>query len=132
VKPEGTCLERWLNVCDTLEGFGWRAVDFDGTLVNNSHSKPRDPYEIHGEPIAAMVDTVKEWIAHGVKVCLFTARIGPTDDVRDVARVRTKLQGWCLEHLGIVIPITCIKSHHIEAIYDDRAFRVTRNQGIIE
>ena len=122
----------WYEACDQLVGLKWKAVDFDGTLLTNDGPNPKDPHEIRGEPIEKMVATVKEWIAKGHSVCLFTARVGPTHDGRDYAVVRNKLKEWCLEHLGAVIPITCIKSRNIRAIYDDRAFRVTRNKGIIQ
>ena len=50
---------------------GWIGVDLDGTLAK---------YGIWdgsiGEPIPLMVERVKIWIALGVEVKIFTARVG--------------------------------------------------------
>lgn len=129
LEDENTELKAIRDISDPLTGHGWLAVDFDGTLAFNGELRGDQSM---GAPIEAMVKTVKDWIADGLPVCLFTARIAPHDDGRNLMEIREQLRQWCREHLGTVIPITCIKSHRIKNIYDDRAFRVTRNKGIIE
>jgi len=51
---------------------GWIGVDLDGTLAY--YDEWRGLYHI-GEPIPAMVDRVKRWLAEGRDVRIFTARV---------------------------------------------------------
>lgn len=112
---------------DKLEGTDWVAVDFDETLAEyHGFVSP-----VHlGSPIAPMVDRVKGWLRDGRKVCLHTARIAPHAEVRDVPAVLLVLRNWCKEHLGVVLPIVCVKHHGIKEFWDDRAIRVEANTGV--
>ena len=98
---------------------GWIGVDLDGTLAHydGDHSKV-------GEP-TAMVQRVKAWLAAGEDVRIFTARVH--DDPDGVQR--KMIEQWCAEHLGRVLPITCVKDHQMVELWDDRAVRVGRNTG---
>ena len=49
---------------------GWIAVDFDGTVA----FYPPQPGQSLGDPIPDMVDRVKQWLAEGIEVRIFTAR----------------------------------------------------------
>lgn len=94
---------------------GWIGVDLDGTLAHYDHYRGDDHV---GEPIPAMVDRVKQWRKAGKDVRLFTAR-----------KPHVAIRRWMREHLGEVLPITNVKDHHMQALYDDRAVQVRRNAG---
>lgn len=117
-----------LEHCDPLNGHEWIAVDLDGTLAH--YTKFLGPTVI-GAPIPLMVDRVKGWVVEGRKVCIYTARVAPHKDVRDMAAVRQAIQTWCVAHLGAILPITCLKSSGIAEFWDDRAIRVEKNTGRI-
>lgn len=106
----------------------WIAVDFDKTLAHYDGYK--GPYTL-GEPITAMVNQVRCWLAMGKRVCIFTARVAPAQDGRDVQKVRDTLRDWSIKHIGQALPITCIKHGAIEAFYDDKAVNVKPNEGVI-
>lgn len=115
------------------------AVDFDGTLVH--HDGYRGPYFI-GDPIPAMVDRVKGWLAEGKPVKIFTARVASATlkknfgfalGDRDVHHCRVgvekPIQEWCEKHLGKVLEITCEKDFLMRELWDDRAVSVKTNTG---
>jgi hypothetical protein len=93
----------------------------DGTLAEWSGYKG----ETHiGKPIPKMVSQVKQWLAEGQDVHIFTARAkskAAIDAIKD----------WSKTHLGVVLPVTNVKSSRFSDIYDDRAHRVERNTGRI-
>lgn len=105
---------------------GWIAVDLDGTLAH--YDGWVDIYHI-GKPIAAMVDRVKLWLAAGHDVRIFTARVGPQPDVRDMSPTIAAIEAWCLEHLGKVLPITATKDLHMIELWDDRCVQLIPNTG---
>jgi hypothetical protein len=75
-----------------------------------------------------MVERVKLWRRQGLEVRIFTARVSvPSSDEREVARA--VIEAWCYEHLGEVLPVTCVKDYECLEIFDDRAWRVQRNTG---
>lgn len=51
---------------------GWIGVDLDGTLA---HYEGWKGVEHVGAPVPAMLQRVKDWIAKGVEVRIFTARV---------------------------------------------------------
>jgi hypothetical protein len=86
---------------------GWIAVDFDGTLARYDGWFGPDHL---GEPIPAMVDRVKKWIAEGREVRVFTARVGAcgliagpgnVDDENFASSQRHKIKAWCENHIGV-------------------------------
>lgn len=112
----------------------WMGVDFDGTL----HKRPMDkPFTELGEPIQAMAERIKWWLANGMTVKLLTARvsdiparnIAPEDIPAFVANQRIILAKWCLEHIGQELEITASKDAFMYQLYDDRAVAVERNTG---
>lgn len=123
---------------------GWIGVDFDGTLAEYGTWVGPDHV---GRPIAPMVERVKLWLSQGHEVRIFTARVWPLVTViapehahgspHEDARVETALtavraiQAWCREHLGTVLPITCVKDYGMVELYDDRAVQVRPNTGEI-
>jgi hypothetical protein len=104
----------------------WIGVDLDGTLmtwVGNG--------DVMGHPVPRMVDRVKFWLSQGKNVKIFTARASQSDKVRLDANIRA-INLWCLEHLGVVLPVTCVKDYDCVEIWDDKAVRVVRNTGLTE
>jgi hypothetical protein len=110
---------------------GWIGVDLDGTLaeysgwVNETHI---------GEPIPGMAFRVRRWLAEGKDVRIFTARVARqfSDQHRD--RIESQyaegvIREWCYQHLGRVLPVTCVKDMGMIELWDDRAVRVKANEG---
>lgn len=48
---------------------------------------------------------------------------------RDVPLVRAHIERWCLEHIGIVLPVTNVKDYGMIELWDDRAVQVIPNTG---
>jgi histidinol phosphatase-like enzyme len=110
----------------------WIAVDLDGTLAKEKPGRT-DPYEI-GEPIPEMVERVKRWLALGLPVKLFTARMAEysvtSQFYRDLERMELVLRAWCKEHIGQELECTNKKDGGMEVLWDDRAVQVARNLGV--
>ncbi len=108
----------------------WIGVDLDGTLAHYDGWVAPD---VIGEPIPAMVERVKRWLAEGRDVRIFTARIcieGRDEEGRREARLAFEaIRIWCREHLGRVLPITCMKDLDMIELWDDRAVQVEHNTG---
>lgn len=102
----------------------WIGVDLDGTLAHYDGFK--GPTVI-GKPIPAMVERVKQMLANGENVKIFTARVSEDPS----GKSRTAIEEWSKEHLGRVLPITDVKDHNMKQIWDDRAVGVERNTGAI-
>ncbi len=124
-----------------MSGGGWIGVDLDGTLAEYSGWKGAG--EI-GAPVRAMVERVKAWRAQGREVRIFTARIWPYTGVlrpdnampvqegerwQQAFEAACAIATWCREHLGEVLPVTCVKDYGMVELYDDRAVQVRPNTG---
>lgn len=116
---------------------GWIGVDLDGTLAHYDHWRG---IEHVGDPIPLMLERVKGWIADGLDVRIFTARVdggevaiaagNPNGEAhRDVDSVRAHIEAWCVKHIGAVLPITCKKDYGMIELWDDRAIQVIPNTG---
>lgn len=119
----------------------WIAVDLDGTIAHYDHDN-FDPFKV-GAPIAPMVARVKAWLADGVDVRIFTARVDGGEVAnamgaaspetvafyRDVERIRALIQAWCVEHIGVALPVTNRKDYGMIRLYDDRCRQVITNTG---
>ena len=107
-------------------GSGWIGVDFDGTLAEY-HGWDNGKI---GAPIPMMVERVKGWIAEHKDVRIFTARVSLVGHtMQDVNMQRTAIQDWCLEHLGLPLPVTCEKDLGMVELWDDRCHPVELNTG---
>lgn len=116
---------------------GWIGVDLDGTLAQ--YGGWQGPDHI-GEPIAPMVARVKEWLAAGREVRIFTARVGAsgdfvsesqmTDCQRFAEQQRELIQSWCERHLGQRLAVTATKDYGMVELWDDRAVQVIPNTGM--
>lgn len=113
---------------------GWIGVDLDGTLA-----------EYHGwsdeigKPVPLMVNRVRDWIAQGWTVKIFTARVAASgkpspesglSDSQEFADAQRKLiEAWCLKHIGMKLEVTATKDFGLVEFWDDRAVRVICNTG---
>lgn len=109
---------------------GWIGVDLDGTLAHYQGWQG----ETHiGAPIAPMVERVKGLLSQGWEVRIFTARMaaGVNRDgtPRDITGFVAALKAWCLEHIGVELPVTNVKDFEMVLLYDDRCVQVEPNTG---
>lgn len=108
---------------------GWIGVDLDGTLAHYEGWQG----EIHiGKPIAPMVERVKRWLAQGLEVRIFTARVfvgGDDNRAASVEAVREAIDKWAIEHIGVRLPVTNVKDYGMVELYDDRCVQVEANTG---
>lgn len=118
---------------------GWIGVDLDGTLAFYTGFKGST---VIGEPIPAMVERVKGWIAKGIEVRIMTARVWApsiTDTslspdefnkrVADARHARRAIEDWTELHIGKRLQVTCEKDYSMIRLYDDRAIQVEPNTG---
>lgn len=108
---------------------GWIGVDLDGTLARYDGWKSAQHI---GEPIPEMVNRVKSWLAQGLTVKIFTARVhghgaplvggGGEDAI-------TPIREWCVKHVGCDLEITNVKDFGMICLYDDRCVQVEANTG---
>lgn len=118
---------------------GWIGVDLDGCLAE--YHGWVNSFTI-GKPVPLMIARVKRWIADGEDVRVFTARVdggeaAHADGVdeatvqryRDVEAIRTMIQDWCEEHIGVRLPVTNRKDYGMKTLYDDRCVQVEPNTG---
>lgn len=103
---------------------GWIAVDLDSTLAYYDGWKG---IEHIGAPVPLMLERVKQWLAEGKDVCIFTARVCRDGEEGEAARCA--IVKWCVQHLGREIPITNIKDFGLVELWDDRAVQVVPNTG---
>lgn len=107
---------------------GWIGVDLDGTLA---HYEGWNGGTI-GEPIPAMLERVKSWIAEGREVRIFTARVhGHLQPLvgGGVYDAITPIEEWCRKHIGHALTITNVKDFGMVELWDDRAVQVIPNTG---
>lgn len=104
---------------------GWIGVDLDGSLAYYDGWKGPDHI---GDPIPLMADRVKEWLAEGQEVRVVTARMA---DPKTAVIFCEAFAKWSREHFGVVLPATASKDFAMVALYDDRAYRLQENTGVI-
>jgi len=105
---------------------GWIGVDLDGTLAHYDHF---EGVGIIGEPIPLMVDRVKAWLNQNREVRILTARAASNNEHRD-EEIKA-IAEWTTKHLGQQLVVTSEKDQHMEALYDDKAVQVVKNQGTL-
>lgn len=106
------------------------AVDLDGTLAFQKEPPYGNPLDI-GEPVPEMVERVKKWVAQGIRVEVFTARLHPKYPT-EKREMRAHIEKWVKKNIGVILKVTAMKSPNFTEIWDDRAKRVKRNMGILE
>jgi hypothetical protein len=116
---------------------GWIGVDLDGTLAQYDVWRGEEHI---GEPVPAMADRVRQWIADGQEVRIFTARVDggvgskamglPSAEIlQDVERMVRIIQDWTEKYFGVRLPVTNQKDVAMLRLYDDRAVQVVFNTG---
>lgn len=95
------------------------AVDLDSTLAY--YDEWRGVHHI-GPPIEPMLSRVKMWLAQGKTVVIFTAR---ADDPAAIPYI----EDWCVQHIGMKLIVTNVKTPDIVEYWDDKAVAVTPNTG---
>lgn len=100
----------------------WIGVDLDGTLAKYDDWKGNTHI---GEPIILMVNRVKEWLAAGKVVKIFTARVCENNP-----ETLQAIETWCLMHLGQVLSVTNVKDYGMVELWDDRCVQVVPNTGL--
>lgn len=103
---------------------GTLAVDLDRTLA-----KSQEPFNVFtiGEPVTEILQAVKDQIANGRRVIIFTARAASNEP--GVMRI---IREWLTRHGLGDLKITCQKTPDITEFWDDRAKPVTPNEGFTE
>jgi hypothetical protein len=101
---------------------------FDGTLVIQDDKSRFDPSYV-GEPIEEMVGRVKDWLASGKDVRIFTARVAGNSIGAEVSR--RAISKWSKDIFGVILPVTCVKEKDLIVLYDDKAVQVEHNTGKI-
>lgn len=113
-----------------MAGNEWIGVDLDGTLaVYNRGDLFHNGNTYIGPPIELMLARVKKWIADGIEVRIFTARVSE-EHPGDLTKIREAIEVWCLEHIGQVLKITNVKDYSMIELWDDRSVQVIPNTGI--
>lgn len=125
---------------------GWIGVDLDGTLAEY-HGWVRADHI--GDPIEPMCARVRTWLAEGRQVRIFTARVypitvvideqytmpslqfGASDRMSQAVMAAVAIRNWSRIHFGRWLPITCVKDFAMTRLYDDRAFQVVANKGLV-
>jgi hypothetical protein len=103
-------------------GDGWIGVDLDGTLAYYDHWRGIDHI---GEPIPAMAERVRRWLAEGLEIRIVTARVSGNDGI-EAARY---IQAWGWKHFGVKLRVTNRKDFGMIELWDDRAIQVVTNTG---
>ncbi len=103
------------------------AVDLDGTLAEYHGWQG----ELHiGKPIPLMLDRVRQWLAEGNEVVIFTARIAGRDGVPRESVV-ARIRDWLLVQGLPRLEVTNIKAMDFAVFYDDRCVQVEPNTGVL-
>lgn len=89
----------------------------DGTLAHYDRWRGTDHI---GPPVRRMKQRVREWLAEGRDVRIFTARKEESHPA---------IRAWCLRHLGRELVITNVKDFAMIELWDDRAVQIVPNTG---
>ena len=103
----------------------WYGCDLDGTLAvsDGTHA-----LGVIGAPVPKMVERVKQALAEGKDVRIFTARIADLTG-SDLETEIKAIEAFCLEKIGHVLPVTCTKDAGMVELWDDRVRQVEKNTG---
>lgn len=110
-----------------VPGRQWIACDLDHVL--SFYDRWRGRTHI-GKPIPAMVQRIKDHLAKGDVVIIFTSRVADPSKP-DHAEVLAAIHKWCEEHIGERLLVSATKHNWYSVIYDDAAIRVERNTGAL-
>ncbi len=102
-------------------GPAWIGVDLDGTLAWHEEG---DPLAEIGPPVAPMIERVRQLLAEGWRIKIFTARAA-------FPRQMVLIQQWLRRHGLPPLEITNAKDFGMVRLYDDRCVQVEPNTGRI-
>jgi hypothetical protein len=114
---------------------GWIGVDLDATLAHYTHWVS---WNSIGPPVEKMVERVKQWLAEGKDVRIFTARanIGSegfeckiTGQFVTQRMMLDVIQDYSEKLFGVRLPVTYQKDFMMIELWDDRAVQVIPNTG---
>lgn len=106
---------------------GWVGVDLDGTLAR--YYDWESGVKFIGDPVPEIEKIVRGLVANGVRIKIFTARVGKGNDIE----VQTKLiHAWLREWDFPIFEITCAKDYEMITCIDDRCIAVETNTGLIK
>lgn len=115
------------------KGVEWIGVDLDGTLARYDGW---GAYNEIGEPLEPMMSRVKQMLADGDEVRIFTARVCYEKDVcRHTGVPFTRadmvnaIQDWCEKHGLPRLRVTNVKDIYMKELWDDRAVQMEPNTG---
>lgn len=100
----------------------WIGVDLDGTLAEYGEWRG---LEHIGKPIPVMVRRVKEWLAEGKQVKIFTARV--THGQKAVQHIHE----WLIAQGLPALEVTNVKDFDMIELWDDRCVSVITNTGML-
>jgi hypothetical protein len=98
----------------------WIGVDLDGTLAFYDGWKGAENI---GEPIPLMLERVKNWLAEGKNVKIFTARACKPEQIPPIKE-------WLEKHGIGNLEVTNAKDLNMVELWDDRCIRVIPNTGV--
>ena len=112
----------------------WIGVDLDGTLATYGEWTR---WDVFGEPVPLMVERVRRWLAAGINVKIFTARVAltvprclVTGELVTLEMMTGAIQDWLERSAGLPrLEITCRKDHLMVELWDDRCVQVISNTG---
>jgi hypothetical protein len=125
--PRLAVYDPYAHLAPINSGGAWVGIDLDGTLAHHDHWRGHTHI---GAPIPAMVAYVRELLARGLAVRVFTARVSTTN-VEERGEIVDAIAAWTLTHIGKALATTCVKDYECVEIVDDRARQVERNTGVI-
>jgi hypothetical protein len=97
----------------------WIGVDLDGTLAK--HDLWVSKFHI-GKPVPQMMKRVKNWIDHGIRVKIVTARASDPEGIPPV-------KSWLKKQGLPELEVTNEKDFSMIELWDDRAIQVIPNTG---
>ncbi len=107
-------------VVEKFQSKPWVGVDLDGTLAKWEAGSFDGSI---GEPVPAMLNRVRAWLAVGLTVKIFTARAADPTLIPGVRQ-------WLSQHGLGDLEITNAKDMDMVEMWDDRAVSVVRNTGV--
>lgn len=100
------------------------AFDLDGTLAEFDYDKWQSDKTYIGKPILRMVELVKEYIARGTVVKIFTARADSKENISVIHK-------WLIDNGLPELEVTNKKDYDMTRLYDDSCVQVFTNQGVM-
>lgn len=117
---------------------GWIGVDLDGTLAEYDNWRGVDHI---GAPVPAMMERVRGWLAQGLEVRIFTARVcglipgdhqpkeGLAASIESAVKARFAIKSWLADNGLPDLAVTSIKDYQMDELYDDRCVSIEKNTG---